>query len=166
MKPFDPQKDTMTASLAKTVDQIIAAHNQDATQLVGILLDIQDAVELHYIPKPVAYYVAEALGLKVTQVYDVISFYASLYEEPRARFPIQICDSVVCRINDSDSLYSLLREVLNIDLGEVTYDYRFSLEKVPCFGACDKAPAIRVNGKVYGPLTTKESVVETLKTMI
>ena len=165
MKPFVAVDETMTAELAQLADQVIAAHGHDSTQLVGILLDIQDAVELHYISKPLAFYLAEKLDLKITQVWDVLSFYSSLYTAPRAKYPIQLCESVVCRVNDSDNLYAMLRDILNIDLGEVTYDHKFTLEQVPCFGACDMAPAARINGKVYGHLTTRESVIAMLDSL-
>lgn len=167
MKPFvDENEAVMTAEWAGLADQVIAAHDHDPSQLVGILLDIQDGIELQYIPKPVAFYLSERLGVKLTQIWDVLSFYSSLYTSPRAKYPIQICDSVVCRVNDSDSLYAMLRDILNIDLGEVTYDHRFTLEKVPCFGACDVAPAMRINGTVYGNLHTREQVVSVLKTLV
>lgn len=165
MKPFADVNETMTPELAKLADRVIAKHDHDSTQLVGILLDIQDEIELHYIPKPLAFYLSEQLEVKLTQIWDVLSFYSSLYTEPRAKYPIQICDSVVCRVNDSDGLFDLLRDILNIDLNEVTYDHKFTIEKVPCFGACDIAPAARVNGRVFGRLTTRERVLDMLNSL-
>ncbi|MCI8538665.1 MAG: NAD(P)H-dependent oxidoreductase subunit E [Oscillospiraceae bacterium] len=165
MKPFVEVDEAMTLELAQLADRVIAKHDHDSTQLVGILLDIQDEIELHYIPKPVAFYLAEQLDLKLTQIWDVLSFYSSLYTAPRAKYPIQICDSVVCRVNDSGNLYAMLRDILNIDLNEVTYDHKFTLEKVPCFGACDMAPAARVNGRVFGHLTTRERVIDMLNSL-
>ena len=165
MKPFVEVDEAMTLELAQLADRVIAKHDHDSTQLVGILLDIQDEIELHYIPKPVAFYLAEQLDLKLTQIWDVLSFYSSLYTAPRAKYPIQLCDSVVYRVNDSDNLYAMLRDILNIDLNEVTYDHKFTLEKVPCFGACDMAPAARVNGRVFGHLTTRERVIDMLNSL-
>ena len=37
----------------------------------------------------------------------------------------------------------------------MTYDGRFSIEQVPCFGACDVSPAVRVNGVVQGEVNGK-----------
>lgn len=165
MKPFVDVDEAMTPELAQLADRVIAKHDHDSTQLVGILLDIQDEIELHYIPKPVAFYLAGQLDLKLTQIWDVLSFYSSLYTAPRAKYPIQICDSVVCRVNESGNLYAMLRDILNIDLNEVTYDHKFTLEKVPCFGACDMAPAARVNGRVFGHLTTRERVIDMLNSL-
>ena len=106
---------------------------------------------------------ANKLGLKITQLYDVISFYAALHDKPRAKYPLEVCNSAPCRVNDSDTLLETLKDILGIDLGEVTYDGRFTIEKVPCFGACDVAPAVRVNGVVYGNLTDREQVLAMLR---
>lgn len=162
MKPFDPTPDVLTAGDMATIDRIIAEHNSDSTQLVGILLDVQAAGEGKYISRPAAVYVARKLGLKITQLYDVISFYTALHDAPRAKYPIEVCNSAPCRVNDSEALLEMLKEILGIDLGEVTYDGRFSIEKVPCFGACDVSPAVRVNGVVYGNLTDRERVLAML----
>ena len=148
----------LTEALMAEIDEVMKVHDQDATQIVGILLDVQDRIERQYIPEKVAFYIAEKLPIKLSIIYDCLTFYASLSENPRAKYPLQVCRSVVCRVNESDSLLNTLRRLLNIEVGEVTYDGRFTLEEVPCFGACDEAPAIRINGQVYGHLDRPEKV--------
>ena len=163
MKPFAQKLDELTPEMVSLVDSIVEKHDGDATQLVGILLDLEAAVEHHYIPEPAAYYLAERLGIRPTQVYDVISFYSALHDKPRAKYTLQVCDSAPCRVKDSDALCETLKRLLNLDVGEVTYDGRFSIEKVPCFGACDVSPAVRVNGVVYGHLDSEERIVAMLQ---
>lgn len=163
MRPFELESEELTAPVRERIDAVLQAHAYDGTELVSILLDVEAQMERRYISRPVACYVADRLGLRPTQVYDVISFYTALHDRPRAKFPLQICGSAPCRVNGSESLYEMLRAILGIDFGEVTYDGRFTIEKVPCFGACDRAPAVRVNGKVYGNLTTRERVLAMLR---
>ena len=163
MKPFDSMPAELTADGKAAIDRIIAEHNGDATQLVGILLSVQAAEERKYISRPAAAYIAKKLGLKITQLYDVITFYSALHDRPRAKYPLEICSSAPCRVNDSDSLLDILKDILGIDLDEVTYDGRFTIQKTPCFGACDVAPAVRVNGVVYGKLTDRERVLAMLR---
>jgi NADH-quinone oxidoreductase subunit E len=163
MKPFDPMPAELTADGKAVIDRIIAEHSGDPTQLVGILLSAQAAEERKYISRPAAVYIAHKLGLKITQLYDVISFYTALYDTPRAKYPLEVCDSAPCRVNDSEMLIETLKDILGIDLGEVTYDGRFTIQTVPCFGACDQAPAVRVNGVVYGRLTDRERVLDMLR---
>lgn len=163
MKPFAQKLDELTPEMVSLVDSIVEKHDGDATQLVGILLDLEAAVERHYIPEPAAYYLAERLEIRPTQVYDVISFYSALHDKPRAKYTLQVCDSAPCRVKDSDALCETLKRLLNLEVGEVTYDGRFSIEKVPCFGACDVSPAVRVNGVVYGHLDSEERIVAMLQ---
>ena len=148
----------MSKELSAKIGLVLASHEYDPTQIVGILLDVQELIEQHYIPETVAYYVSEKLNLKITVIFDCISFYSSLSDRPRAKYPIQICNSIVCHINDNESVFSIFKELLGIELNEVTYDGRFTLESVSCFGACDVAPAVRINGKVYGHLDTREKI--------
>ena len=182
MKPFTQTADTLDQELADKIDGILAAHGEDPTQLVGILLDVEAAVvdvegtrvdqlriqlclqlQLCLRQAAAAYYVAERLGVKPTQVYDVISFYTALHDKPRAKFTLEVCSSAPCRVKDSDTLLERLKRLLNLEVGQVTYDGRFSIEQVPCFGACDVSPAVRVNGVVYGHLDSEERILDMLQ---
>ncbi len=165
VKPFDTTPEELTKVDMAAIDRIIAENDGDPTKLVGILLSVQAAGERKYISRPAAVYIADKLGLKITQLYDVISFYTALHDEPRAKYPLEVCSSAPCRVNDSDTLLETLKDILGIELGEVTYDGRFTIEQVPCFGACDVAPAVRVNGAVYGGLTSRERVLEMLRNL-
>ena len=148
----------VTDELAQKIDRVLDDHGHDPTQIVGVLLDVQDLVEQHYVPQPVAFYIAQKLPVKVSVIYDCLTFYNALSDKPRAKYPVQVCRSVACKVNGSDTLFGTVKDILGIEPGEVTYDGRFTIEEVSCFGACDAAPAIRINGKVHGPLDTPEKV--------
>lgn len=156
----------ITDEIAKKIDAVLDSHEHDATQIVGVLLDVQDAIEEQYVPESVAFYIAEKLPIKVTVIYDCLTFYSSLSDRPRAKYVVGVCRSVACKVNGSDSLLGMLKKILKIGPGEVTYDGRFTIEETACFGACDLAPAIRINEKVYGPLDTEEKIREVLATYI
>jgi len=51
------------------------------------------------------------------------------------------------------NLVKVIEEEIGIKPGEVTQDLKFSLDKVGCLGACALAPAMVINGEVYGKLT-------------
>jgi NADH-quinone oxidoreductase subunit E len=148
----------LTGELALKIDEIIKNYQSNSTKLVGIMLDIQDIVPKQYIPREVATYVSEKMNVPLSKVYDVISFYAALSDVPRADYVIQLCDSVVCKVTGNTVLRDAVTDLLGIKEQESTADGKYWLEYTPCFGACDISPAIRINGKVYGPLTTSDSV--------
>lgn len=160
-EPVYPFSDELQAK----IDLVLDAHDYDATQIVGILLEVQELNEMHYVPEPVAYYLADRLSMPVTGIFDCLSFYNELSDKPRAKYPIQVCSSISCHVNDVHVLADTLKDVLGIDFGETSYDGRFTLEKISCFGACDRAPAIRINGTVYGPLRTRKEIVELLQSL-
>lgn len=157
----------LSAELKAKIDLIVEAHDNDPTQIVGILLAVQDLNERHYVPEPTAYYLAQKLHLPVTQIFDCLSFYAQLSSTPRAKYPIQVCDSPACRVNvvDTKRLIATLERLLDIKIGEATYDGKFTLETISCYGACDLAPSVRINGKVYPHLDTQEKIEALLRSL-
>lgn len=159
-------EETLDENLMKTIGVVLAKYANNPSKLLEILLEVQAQVEGQYISKKVAYYIAEELDIKASRIYDVITFFSALHMKPRAKYPIEVCESIVCKANGSDGLFDHLKRILEIDLGEVTYDGRFTLEEVPCFGVCDKAPAVRINGKVYGYLDTYEKILELIKSLV
>lgn len=158
--------DVLTREMAQDINSIFERNNRDSSRLVNILLEIQDIVPKQYIPKEIASYVSEKLDVPFSRVYDVISFYTALSASPRADYVIQVCDSVVCKVVGNDTLKDSLEQILGIKIGEITEDQKYALEYTPCFGACDIAPAIRVNGKVYGHLKSREKVEDVLKEIV
>lgn len=152
-------------ALREKIDQVLEAHDYDYTQIVGILLEVQELNEFHYVPEPVAYYVAYRLDMRVTNVFDILEFYSELSDKPRAKYPIQVCNSIACHVNRGDELGEILKDILHIDFGETTYDGRFTLEHITCFGACDRAPAVRINGHVYDHLDSREKIEHLLASL-
>jgi len=148
----------LTGELALKIDAIIKNYQSNSTKLVGILLDIQDIIPKQYIPREVASYVSEKMNIPLSKTYDVISFYTALSDVPRADYVIQLCDSVVCKVTGNTILRDAITDLLGIKEQEATADGKYWLEYTPCFGACDISPAMRINGKVYGYLTSPDSV--------
>lgn len=157
----------LPAELKEKINSVLSTHDNDPTQIVGILLEVQDLNEMHYVPEPVAYYLAEKLNLPITQIFDCLNFYAQLSSTPRAKYPIQICHSPACRVNEisSDFLLKTFEKLLDIKIGETTYDGRFTIETCACYGACDRAPAVRINGEIHDHLDSEEKIKELLRSL-
>lgn len=104
--------------------------------------------EFGYLSPEVIEYVAGLMGLSPAKVMEVASFYTMLHKKPVGKYEIQICLNISCALMKSRELFSHLKNKLHIDDGETTGDKKFTLTRVECLGACDKAPAIRIN-EVY-----------------
>ncbi len=100
--------------------------------------------------------VAAFLGLPVSQVEDVATFYSMIFRQEVGRHVILLCDSVSCWVNRADALLTHLRSRLGIRLGQTTADGRFTLLPAACLGACDRGPAMKVDEDLYTHLTVEK----------
>ena len=99
---------------------------------------------------------SQALGMSVSKVYGVATFYSFVSTAPQGRHVIRICKSVPCCLQDAEMMIACIEEALGIGPGETTPDGRFSLELTNCIGACDQAPAMLVDDEVHGGLTPEK----------
>jgi NADH-quinone oxidoreductase E subunit len=99
---------------------------------------------------------AESLGLSISEVYGVASFYSFLSIKPQGRNVIRICKSIPCYLKDAQTVIDGVRKAIGIRPCETTADGRFSFQLTNCIGACDRAPAMMVNNDVHVDLTPKK----------
>lgn len=139
----------------KKVEEILKKHGYEKKNLIKILLDIQK--EYRHIPKEVVNYLSVALDIPPAKIFGVATFYAQFSLKPKGEYTILICDGTACHMEGSMSLIKAIEEEVGIKPGEVTQDLKFSLDKVGCLGACALAPAMVINGEVYGNLTPEQT---------
>jgi NADH:ubiquinone oxidoreductase subunit E len=109
-----------------------------------------------YLDASIQVLVAQKLGLHVSEIYSVISFYSYFTDQPVGRFKINICTGTACFVKGADKLLDEFKRYLHIDEGETTDDQKFSLGGLRCIGACGLAPVVVVNDKVYGHVSAKQ----------
>ena len=95
-------------------------------------------------------------GMNPTRVYDIITFYAMLKTEPKARYVLKVCNSTPCHFSRSEEIAQILKEELGVGIGETTEDGVFAYHYIPCVGACDIGPVIKVKDTVYGNLDRRK----------
>jgi NADH:ubiquinone oxidoreductase subunit E len=125
--------------------------SEDRQDLLLLLKDAQR--RFGYLSDQFMWELAESLGVTVSEVYGVATFYSFLSTRPQGRHIIRACKSLPCCLNDSHLVISSIEDAIGISTGETTPDGRFSFELVNCIGACDSAPAILVNDDLHTSLT-------------
>jgi NADH-quinone oxidoreductase subunit E len=100
--------------------------------------------------------VAEFLDMTPAELDSIATAYNFIFRREVGRHVIMVCDSVVCWIMGYEQLLEHLQKRLGIGLGETTADKKFTLLPVCCIGACDEAPAMMLDGKLYGSLTMEK----------
>jgi len=134
-------------------DKILKSYEPRADNLLGILHDIQNASEEHYLNDADLRAVADFLGLAYSFVYGVVTFYTMYSLKPRGRNLVRVCQSPPCHLLGATTVARELIRLLGIGFGETTADKKFTLEMSSCLGVCGVAPAMMINDRVYGNLT-------------
>lgn len=147
-------------SLAK-IDLEVAKYPPEHKQsaVIAALHIAQD--EHGWLSVPLMDYVADLLGMRPIQVYEVASFYSMYDLKPVGRHKISVCTNISCLLRGSDDIVAHLKGRLGIGFGETTADGRFTLKEVECLAACGGAPMCQV-GKTYYENLTPERIDEIL----
>jgi NADH-quinone oxidoreductase subunit F len=98
-----------------------------------------------YLSEPVAAEVGRRLGVPLADVYGVIDFYAMLYKEPIGEHIVRVCVDPPCAQSGGQQVLDAVSEHLGVRTDEVTSDGRWTVERAPCLGRCEHAPAVLVN---------------------
>lgn len=102
--------------------------------------------------------VAETLGLRPIEVYEVSSFYTMFNLKPVGKHVLEICRTGPCMLRGSDELTQHLERITGAKVGQTSPDGLFTLKEVECLAACGFAPIVQVREKYYEQLDTEEAV--------
>ena len=132
------------------LNQVIAELKDQPGALMPVLQGAQNIFGC--VPEDVQKIIADGLGVTLSDVYGVATFYAQFSLHPKGTYLISVCLGTACYVKGSQSILDKLAEVLQIPVGGTTPDGLFTLEPTRCLGACGLAPVMMINGEVYGRL--------------
>jgi NADH:ubiquinone oxidoreductase subunit E len=130
------------------IDLVIDKYRERRGALIPVLKEVQDICG--YLPQKVQQRIAMGLRLSSSQVYGVVSFYTFFTTTPRGKYIIRVCLGTACYVKGSKQILENLQRELNVKVGGITRDRKFSLEGVRCLGACGLAPVLVVGQDTYG----------------
>jgi NADH-quinone oxidoreductase subunit F len=107
-----------------------------------------------YLPEPVAAEVGRCLGVPLAEVYGVIDFYAMFYRQPLGKTVLHVCDDPACALAGADQVFKRLASLASPSgEGKPAGNGKpadVAVERAPCLGLCDHAPALLVNETARG----------------
>ena len=125
---------------------ILAAHENNAANLIAILQDVQ--AEYNYLSEANLTLIADTLDISVSRVYSVATFYENFSLEAKGKHIIK-----VCHVRKSGPIYDAVYEYLGLSGKKKTSDDGlFTLETVACLGACGLAPVMTIDGEVHAKM--------------
>ena len=130
---------------------IIAAHGSDSSGLIAILQDVQAAY--NYLSEENLTLIADTLGISISKVYSVATFYENFSLEAKGKHIIKVCAGTACHVRKSGPIYDAVYEYLGLSGKKKTSDDGlFTLETVACLGACGLAPVMMIDGEVHAKM--------------
>ncbi len=138
----------------KDVDRIIDRHKCDPSALIQILLEIQ--AEKRWLSKPTLMWVAERLGVPLSRVMHIATFYKAFSLEPHGRHLVQVCLGTACHVRGAQQLLNKVTMALGIEPGETDSDMKFTFKTVNCLGCCALGPVVMIDEKYYSDPSVDE----------
>ncbi len=129
------------------IKEICSRYKDEPSPLMLVLADVQK--EYGYIPLEVQEVISGELGIPVSDIYGVVTFYSFFSLKPKGRYVIGVCIGTACYVKGGQNVLDKFSELLKIKIGQTSEDGLFTLDGLRCIGACGIAPAISINGKVY-----------------
>ncbi|MFH1995376.1 MAG: NAD(P)H-dependent oxidoreductase subunit E [Candidatus Omnitrophota bacterium] len=154
------------------LDAIIDTHRGKPGALLSILEAAQESVPRKYLSKDVLARVAAKLNVALSQVYGVVTFYSFFNLKPQGRHTLTVCRGTACHTRGSKDIHAYLKTLFALDAIReederapiTTKDNMFTLRVLACFGQCALAPAVEIDGKVYG-YVTREKLKDLIRAM-
>lgn len=140
-----------TAEQELQLKEVIEKHKDMRGALLPVLQEAQGIYG--YLPIEVQRMVADGLGISLSEVYGVATFYAQFSLTPKGKHKISVCLGTACYVKGADKILAEFEKILCIKSGECTPDGMFSIDSCRCVGACGLAPVVMIDEDVYGKIT-------------
>ena len=134
--------------------QIVAEHRDDPGGLMPVLQKTQE--EYGYLPFELQNAIAQEMGISVSEVYGVATFYSQFTLTKKGEYLVSVCLGTACYVKNAQNVLDRLSQELAIEVGATSEDGKFTLEATRCLGCCGLAPVIKINEEIYGGLVPED----------
>lgn len=133
------------------IGEILTEEQKRRTILIHAFHKIQK--ENNYLPEDALRALSKELGISLSTIYGVASFYKQFYFTPRGKNVVSVCVGTACHVRGAQEVVNKLEDAFDIRSGETTKDLSVTLETVGCVGCCGLAPVVVVNQEIVGDVT-------------
>ena len=104
---------------------------------------------------------ARKLELRPINVYEIVTFYPMLRQEPQGKYQIKVCRTLSCALGGAYQLHEHFCRQAGLDAHkhgpQTTKDGKFTVEFVECLASCGTAPVMMVGDKFYEGVTAAKA---------
>ena len=134
---------------------ILDEYRGQKENLIPVLQKVQG--KLGYLPEEAISEISSSLGISRSEIYGVASFYAQFRFERQGEHNVKVCQGTACHVRGGKRIMEAVARELGLEPGQTTSDYKYTLERVACFGSCALAPVMVVDNVVHGRMTTTKA---------
>jgi NADH-quinone oxidoreductase subunit E len=135
--------------------EIVAAYEGEKGALIPVLQRVQE--KFGYLQEEAISEIARFFKMSESEIFGVASFYSQFYFTPRGKHTVKVCLGTACHVRGGGNILDEVKRDLGVESGGTTKDYKFSLERVACFGSCALAPVMVIDQDVYGRMTVAKA---------
>ena len=128
----------------------------ERSALIPMLQGVQE--KFGYVPKEAISEIAKELRVSTSEIFGVLTFYAQFRLNPVGEHMVKICRGTACHVRGAPLIIDAVDDELGLtDGNDTTEDFKFTVEKVACFGACSLAPVVIVDEDTKGNITPDQA---------
>ena len=135
-------------------ENLLNSNRANAGNIMEVLQKTQSI--FGFIPEKAVVKISEALYMPDSEIYGIITFYSQFSLTPKAKYNIDVCLGTACFVLGSNDILQKILNKLNVRVGEMTSDGKWIVTSCRCLGCCGLAPAITINGEVFGKLKVED----------
>jgi NADH-quinone oxidoreductase subunit E len=145
---------TFSAEVEAEIDAHLAKYPVIRSAILPLMFIVQR--ERGYLDPAGIAYLANRMNLRITDIWEVATFYSMINTKPVGKYHVQICKTLSCKILGEPKITEHVCNKLGIKPGETTADGRFTVSLVECLGSCGTAPMFQINFDYHENLTTEK----------
>src|SRR5258706_13532754 len=118
---------TFSSEIEAEIDRHLAKYPVVRSAILPLMFIVQR--ERGYLDPPGVLYLARRLRLRITDIWEVATFYSMIQTKPVGKYHIQICKTLSCKILGEPKITEHVCTKLGIKPGETTADGRYSFAR-------------------------------------
>lgn len=141
--------------MVEQLAEILNPYKGERGTLIPVLQKVQES--FGYLSQETVSQIAKFLRVSESEIFGVASFYAQFRFTRPGEHSVKACLGTACHVRGGVRILETLQRELGVGPGGTTEDYKFSLERVACFGCCALAPVVVIDDRVHGRMTTTKA---------
>jgi NADH-quinone oxidoreductase subunit E len=150
---------TVPDALKVGIDELITHYPEKRSASLMVLHAIQE--HFGWISQEAVEWTARKLELQPINIYELVTFYPMLQQEPMGKYQIKVCRTLSCALGGAYELHKHFCEKLGLDAHkhgpQTTKDGKFTVEFVECLASCGTAPVMMVNDDFHEAVSYKKA---------